>query len=414
MNTLLKEILFETRQKEVEKSVGFICTDCNQTAYYFKTKNVRLHSKKTCLICSKENENGIILEDFRYTLSRHVKNHYKLTKNDASPTISLKDVLKRFTYDNEQVLENLANLLCQENGNFFQIDGLYKSTVDEVFIKECKAEAIEKWNKFAKELKHSRRYHHTEAYQFYESLIDACVYKIEENENDKSGSSEPNRFNSALTKIKKDTVFYRGRLVKNDNEKRIISSNPETELSAPPEYLASNSRMSPSGIPFMYTADKPETAIAEIHPYVNDIIAIGTFVSTKELNFFDFTLLNKLLHNDYNILENPNDDNNIKNRYLLDSLHEIISRPLRATDTSYIETQMFAEAIRHYKNSFFDGIIFGSSQLDGGLNYVLFGESLEDGDSNNPIKQYPVKLNSKQEIEFYRVLKMEASTKKLD
>lgn len=405
MKLIYQNILYDYRAKEVQESVGVICKECNQTAYYFSINNTPFNCTKPCLICLKDKENGIILEDFISALSKYVKNHYVLTnKNDICATTSLKQILKRFTYDNEQVLEKLACLLCNKNNDFFKAEGFYKSTVDEVFIKKCKNEAIEKWNKLAKELKHSRRFSHVEAYEFYENLIIACRCEIDKKV----------IFNSALKKIETGTVFYRGRLIKNDYEKGIISSNPEVELSAPPEYLASNSRMSPPGISFMYMADKPETAIAELHPYVNDTVAIGKFVSTKELNFFDFTILDKILYRDANLLDDPQNDKYIKSRYLLDSLHELISRPFRATDTSYIETQMLAETIRNHSNSLFDGIIFGSSQLKDGLNYVLFGDSLEDSYNDQTIKDYHVKLNCEREIEFHKVSEMKATTEKLD
>ncbi|USP13305.1 RES family NAD+ phosphorylase [Vibrio gazogenes] len=396
--------MYEHNLNEIRDSVGVICGECNQKAYYFNTRNRDFFSEKHCLICSKDKCNGILLEDFVFTLTRKLKNHYKLIKDEMSEAISLNQVLKRFTYDNEQVLKKLAHLLCQENGSYFQLEGRYISIVDDVFKEECEKESIEQWNNFSRELKHIRRFTHTGASRFYEDLIGACMYSVEKNE----------EFNSALKTIKKGNIFYRGRLAKDDSHKRAISSNPEVELGAPPDFLAANNRMSPSGISFMYTASDPQTAIAELRPYVNDTIAIGEFVSTKDLNFFDFTLLDKMLPKDANILDDPINDKSFQNRYLLGSIHELISRPFRATDISYIETQMFAETIRNYKNGFFHGIIFGSSQRDGGLNYVLFGDISKDENCDEVNKDYHVELDRDLGVKFYKVVKMTASTEELD
>lgn len=406
MNKNLKELFYETRQEEIQNSVGVICEECNQKAYYFNTKNADFFSVKCCLICSKEKEKGILLEDFLFTLTRKLNNHYELIQNDSSETatVSLKQILKRFTYDNDLLLEKLADLLCQDSDSFYQVKGLYRSKVDEAFIEKCKKEAIEEWNQLSKDLKHNRRFTHVEASRFYERLIEACMHTLETKE----------EFNSALKTIKMGTVFYRGRLVKDNFHRDLLLSNPGQELCAPPDYLATNSRMSPPGISFMYMASDPETSIAELRPYVNDTIAIGEFVSTKEFKFFDFTLLDKLKHEDANILDDPKNDKYFQKRYLLSSLHELISKPFRATDTSYIETQMFAETIRNYREGFFDGIIFGSSQRDGGLNYVLFGDYLKDDSKGALTRDYHVKFNDKSGIQFYQVLKMEAATKKMN
>ncbi len=228
---------------------------------------------------------GIILEDIVPTLSERIPNHYDCIENDLSNSISLSEILKRFTYNNDRVIEKLIFLLCKTAPDFFQEKGRYKETLDDVLIKTYKEEAIDEWHKLSKEVKHTRRFTNTKATRFYESLIDACNFHVEKNSAD---------FNAALTKIDKGTSLFRGRIVKGETHKNTIKSNLKKELCAPPESLATSNRMSPSGISFMYTSGDHETAIAELRPYVSDIIAIGEFISTKDLNFFDFTLLDNV------------------------------------------------------------------------------------------------------------------------
>ncbi|ECR7600952.1 RES family NAD+ phosphorylase [Salmonella enterica] len=401
INLMVKE--HERRVDEVKSSVGVICVACNQKSYYFNTKNRDFYEEKVCLICSKAKLSGILLEDFLFTLTRKLRNHYELTKVNFPDTLSIKEVLKRFTYDNESVLDKLSILLCQADNAFFQLDGRYRSTVDEAFIEKCKNDAIKKWNEVANDLKHARRFTHIEASRFYESLIGSCVYRMENGE----------IFNSTLTTIGEGHTFFRARLVKDEFHRSSITSVPEKELSAPPNYFATNSRMSPPGISFMYTAGDHETAIAELRPYVNDVIAVGIFTNTRELNFFDFTLLDDMRYIDANILENPKKDQYFQNRYILRELHELISKPFRATDTSYIETQMFAETIRNYRKGIFDGIIFGSSQRDGGLNYVIFGESSNDQYISSSANNYHVAFDSNKKVTFYQVTKLDATSKEI-
>lgn len=90
LNTLMREF----REDEIRSSCGYICAECNKSAYYFKTKNNELNSEKPCLICSICRPYGILVEDFLGTLKRHLPEHYKLVNYISKDSISLKDILK--------------------------------------------------------------------------------------------------------------------------------------------------------------------------------------------------------------------------------------------------------------------------------------------------------------------------------
>ncbi|QUI68495.1 RES domain-containing protein [Pseudoalteromonas sp. M8] len=363
MVSTIRDIFREILEEEITNSIGSICSQCNTSAYYFNQKNKDLYNEKTCVICSNEHINGILLEDFIFTLSRHIPNHYDFIESDLSDSISLGEIVARFTYNNEKVIDKLEKLLCDESPDFFKLKGRYREFVDDSIIESYKKSAIDEWHNISKEVKHTRRFTNTRAIQFYERLIGDCLLNVKKDE----------QFNSALTKIDKGTSLFRGRVVKDDDHKETISKNPKRELSAPPESVAASNRMSPSGISFMYTAGDYETAISELRPYVGDTIAIGEFVTTKQLNFFDFTLLETVEIRKLNILEDPRNSKFIRSRYLLNELHKLVSKPVRPSDVTYIDLQIFSETIRNYKDGMFDGIIFGSSQRMGGLIMLFLG-----------------------------------------
>ncbi len=401
VSQLMKNMMAKIREEEIQSSCGYICAECNNSAYYFCKKNSQLNSGKKCLICSESRSDGILVEDFVFTLRGHLRDHYTLADCHLAGTIPLKGILKRFTYDNEDFLALLASLLCQPGDVFFQKGGWYRSIVDEAFIDKSIGDAIQEWKDIAYELKHVRRFSHSEASDYYASLIGSCSLKVEELQEN---------FNTALTILQKGEVLYRGRIVKNNEEKEIFLSDPVKELSAPPNHLATNSRMSPPGIAFLYTAGNVETAIAELHPFVGDTVATGQFVTVRALHFFDFTLLDDVTYADANILDRPAIHKTFKNRYLMRALHQLISSPLRANDTSYIETQVFAEVIRGYKGEKYDGIIFGSTQRPGGRNYVIFGESsATDGDG----LKYHAEFNRDQGVTLYRITEMRAQAEEV-
>lgn len=397
---MLKVIIKEMCQDRAKNSVGSICESCNRDAYYFNLQNRNLYTEKTCLICSKKHDKGILLEDFVSLLSRKIPKHFEYINNDILGSTSLRKILQRFTYNNDQVLEKLANLLCAEKPNYFKKKGKYKSTLDAAFIEESKKKATKEWHDISKEVKHTRRFTNEKAAKFYENLIEICMFNVEKDKKE---------FNSALTNIAKGTSLFRGRIIINHTLKNSIKLHPEKELAAPPEDLATSNRMSPSGISYMYTAGDYKTAIAELRPYVSDTIAIGKFVATKDLNFFDFTLLDKMRLKDPNILMDPKSDNFFRYGYLLHQLHKLVSKPVRPTDISYIDLQMFAESIRNFKDGMFDGIIFDSSQRSGGLNYVLFGDYTEE---EKP-KDYHVALDNNCQVEFYQVTEVKTTTEKV-
>ncbi|WP_253264722.1 RES family NAD+ phosphorylase [Aeromonas sp. 1805] len=392
-------IMNELREKEIEESIGTICEHCNKNAFYFNRKNTDFNTKESCLICLKKHVRGVLLEDFVFTLSRHIPKHYKLIENNMSELVSLRDILQRFTYENETVIEKLTLLLCKEIPSYFKTEGKYKSIIDSSFIESARKSVIAEWNEISREVKHTRRFTNKRALDFYENIIGTCMFNVEK---------ESNEFNSALTKIKKGTSLFRGRIVQNNTHKETIKSSPEKELAAPPEYLAGSNRMSPSGISFMYTAGDYHTAIAELRPYISDTIAIGEFVTKKDLNFFDFTLLDNIKIKDPNILEDPN-SKFFRYRYLLHKLHDLISRPVRPTDVSYIDIQVLSETIRNYKDGIFNGIKFKSSQKPKGFNYVLFG----DYDDEKKAKDYHVELDNDRKVAFFQVTEIVTTATKV-
>ncbi|MCG7541860.1 RES family NAD+ phosphorylase [Pseudoalteromonas sp. OF7H-1] len=402
MNSNFENFFEEFRKEKIKKSIGFICKKCNSTALYFKTNNKDYNNlEQNCVICSKKSTKGLILEDFIFTLDRNIPNHYELVEKNTSDSIPLEDVVSRFTYNNKEFTTKISNLLCDKTPEFFKAEGRYKETVDDETIEKYKEESKTEWHEISNDVKHNRRFTNKKAIQFYEGLINNCFLSIDENDEN---------FNSALTKIDKGVSFFRGRIVKDDSQKDTFRKNPKKELGAPPENLSASNRMSPSGISFLYTAGDYETAIAELRPYVGDTIAIGEFVSTKKLNFFDFTLLETIKIKKFNILEDPKNEKNIRNRYLLNELHKFVSKPVRPTDVTYIDLQILSETIRNYQEGMFDGIIFESSQRAGGLNYVIFG----DYDEKENAKDYYVSLDSDSNVNFYKVREILTKTEKIN
>ncbi|MBU2898035.1 RES family NAD+ phosphorylase [Vibrio hepatarius] len=392
------------KQKEMDNSVGFICSDCKKRIYKFDRKNKPVNQKQTCIICKKHSPDGVPLEGYVFRLNDCIPNHFNRVDKDSEASLSLHQIIKKFTIDNECVARKLAELLHKENSEFFHPDGLYEPYLDERTMEEFKNIAQEEWNKFSKELKYSRRFTHQKAADFFMGLINCCYFDLKKKVNG------TNDFGAVTRSIEKGTVLYRARIVCSDEEKNEFQSAPNKHLGAPPSHLAANNRMSPPGISFMYTADTADTAIAELRPYVGDTIAVGRFIAQKTLTFFDFTNLDSLELREPRLITNPRNSQYYINSHLLSTLHALVSKPFRANSIDYIETQMFSETIRNYQKGIFDGIIFKSSQLEGGVNYVIFGNDSKD--EHHSI-EYNVKIDTQSDVTFYKVNAMTPSFKEV-
>lgn len=153
------------------------------------------------------------------------------------------------------------------------------------------------------------------------------------------------------------------------------SDNASADLGAPPKERAANNRMSAAGVPLLYvSADRP-TCIAEIRPSIGDTVAVGKFISTAALKFFDFNALSRRFEHEPLSFYDSEYQKRDHHRALLRYLHEEIARPVRSSDIDYVMTQALAEYIRDHKPGEYDGISFRSVQREGGVNFVLFDNS---------------------------------------
>ncbi|SFL76469.1 RES family NAD+ phosphorylase [Halanaerobium salsuginis] len=152
----------------------------------------------------------------------------------------------------------------------------------------------------------------------------------------------------------------------------VISGEPKSymkEMGPPPLNKASNNRMSPAGIPYMYVADNREVCISEIKPNVGDKIWLGKFILTQELKILDLT---KIPSFKIKSLFDPDYTHDIRwGKDFLKGFIEEISKPLSPYDVmlEYVPTQLFSEYIRSLD---YNGIKYYSSQSEEGSNYTLF------------------------------------------
>ncbi|MCK9364295.1 MAG: RES domain-containing protein [Syntrophales bacterium] len=143
----------------------------------------------------------------------------------------------------------------------------------------------------------------------------------------------------------------------------------QNELGPPPLDKAMHSRMSPSGISYMYLSDTPETCLAEIKPDVGTRTWLGQFLTKKDLNILDLADVRAQYPDSIFSPDYDHDKNWATN--FLKSFAQEISRPFKEESNAlgYVPTQVFTELIR---SNGYDGIKYKSSQRPTGTNYTLF------------------------------------------
>lgn len=175
-------------------------------------------------------------------------------------------------------------------------------------------------------------------------------------------------FNSET--VSKGTTLFRARRKKPEEPFTHIS-----ELDVNRKNPANN-RASPRGIPYMYLAEDPETAIAEIRANVGDEVTVATFKTRKDLNLF---VLEAGAVASGEIGEEFDSFGVV--RFVL-MLSQTFSKPIHNPEEEYLVSQFFSS---YCQSKGFDGLRYISSargfKQDGTenrYNYVLFNpENME-------------------------------------
>jgi hypothetical protein len=162
-----------------------------------------------------------------------------------------------------------------------------------------------------------------------------------------------------------DNLLYRARIQRDD------SAIPLSEMGSPPAASVKNGRANPVGIPYLYTASTPETAIAETRPHPGDLLSVAQLKVTAPLR-----LLN-LLYPRKTISPFEIDESELsalrEDLAFLCHLESELSKPVlpRVADLEYLPTQYLCEFI---KKCGYDGVVFKSS-ISSGANIALFDDS---------------------------------------
>ena len=205
---------------------------------------------------------------------------------------------------------------------------------------------MKKWEDFAKEIRTRNRYFPSKKMHLktLAQLLPSQEYRLAEG-----------------------TALFRARICKNRTK-----AYPRKDMGKPPVHISAtqSGRANPIGIPYLYVASDPSTAIAEVKPNVGDLVTVGTFITNDELIVLDLR--------SPRITDPFRWGNNLRFitqhivflRRLGAELAKTVSRTQAEID--YIPLQYLCEFIRKRK---YQGVMYGSSVARTGYNIAIFDDS---------------------------------------
>ena len=158
---------------------------------------------------------------------------------------------------------------------------------------------------------------------------------------------------------------------------------PPEQMGAPPKQLATEGRLNPFGIPYLYLTTDTDTAVAELRPWIGSDVTVGLFNILKDLKAIDTTKDKSNLLIDLRFVVKDGKFTDIKHRspdsytakeketQVWGDISSSFSIPVSPNDIKarYLPTQYLSEVL---KVAGYDGVIYKSSLNSKGKNIVLF------------------------------------------
>jgi hypothetical protein len=142
---------------------------------------------------------------------------------------------------------------------------------------------------------------------------------------------------------------------------------PEDRMVPDPRYIKNGGRANPPGFAYLYLANTPETALAEMRPWVGESLTLAIFELQQDVCL---VVCRPGPENPPYWLFEEKPSAEELGKYVWNDISKAFGRPVGREDqeSAYVPTQILAEA---FKAEGFDGLAYGSG-LERGTNVVLF------------------------------------------
>lgn len=222
-----------------------------------------------------------------------------------------------------------------------------------------------KWTEFIKSVSHNHRFFNDSAKEFLDSLF-AIIQK------------NSVIIDDVIYELNSNASMFRARVANSPSERAQIFSDPANQLGPVPQNLATDQRMTPTGISAFYASRDRETCFSEVRAITGDTVMSAEFRTTVPLRLLDLRKLTEISKMHFCPLEANFSDNSHKSQFIKQLIF-LLSKPASQRGTStYLETQIIFEYLRVNFGTDIHGLVFSSVQTGmEGLNIVLFPEHSE-------------------------------------
>ena len=177
---------------------------------------------------------------------------------------------------------------------------------------------------------------------------------------------------SRITEIKEGLVFWRAQIGCGSREIGEGDTMFELDAAYPVERMkplrdrATDGRVNPKGIPFLYLATQDQTAIAEVRPWIGSYVSVAQFKVLRNIRVID---CGRHTGNPPWLFREVSADE--REKVVWQHIDAAFSEPMTRSDdhADYLPTQIIAEL---FKSSGFDGVIYKSRFGNNGYNLALF------------------------------------------
>jgi hypothetical protein len=219
------------------------------------------------------------------------------------------------------------------------------------------------WETVVEELKHERRFFNDAAQGLYARLFDGVDEMI----------TWDDKAESVVFLLPAGTNIYRGRTCHSQSMLNAMFQDPFAQIGPPPVDVSRLGRMNAAGVVVLYAAMDERTGLAEMRPALGADTAAIKMSTTKPLRILDFARLENSRNAKGISYFQTDFDEQVQRWKFLTAIHSMISQPVvPGREEEYLITQAMAEYLAHVHHPTFDGIMFKSVQLDGGMNIVIF------------------------------------------
>jgi hypothetical protein len=348
-----------------------LCSECIKDRFLreiVSTEGAAAH----CDVCEQDRPHTITIDRLGELLEPEIRKHYR--QGDQYPPdwdqegddldFVVPEALGQDFEFNDQIIDAvIAAEYCDPRDGDIPF---FEKGTNYVAIPASGSDLQFRWAYVQHELSTTHRFFSSAAEAFFEELFHDADSILSTH-----GTKEDR---GVVTDLPTGFTVYRGRTCDGDFSE--IFKDPYKEVGPPPLKFARAGRMNADGISIFYGATDKETCLAELRPAIGEESAVITLQTTKSLRMLDFTRM-PTAYKSLSFFQ-PDFEEQAERLSFLRILGALISRPVvPGHESEYLITQTMMEYLAHvYRDPIerrsFDGVIFKSTQRDGGQNIVLF------------------------------------------